>query len=91
MILIASGDFGQATVLSFAGIDKGTVYFLDEHQMAFADECHMYYKNFETVRDYLKLRDNDELALKPPGYDNCYHSADSFSTFLEICKPTAGQ
>lgn len=85
MIVIASGDFGQATCLSFAGIDKGSVYLFDEYQMAFADESHMYYQMFESVREFLSLRDNDELEVKPPGYDHCYKSATSFTEFLSRC------
>ncbi|MBL9171886.1 MAG: SMI1/KNR4 family protein [Verrucomicrobiales bacterium] len=85
MIVIASGDFGQATCLSFAGVDKGAVFFFDEHQMAFADESHMYYRLFESVREFLSLRDREELGVKPPGYDHCYESAPSFTEFLKRC------
>ena len=86
MIYIAGGDLDHATCLSFAGIDKGTVYYLDEGQLAFADETHGL-ADMPTVKEFMRLRDGGELAPKPPGYECLYHIADSFTEFISKCRP----
>jgi hypothetical protein len=85
MIYIASGDFDHGTCLSFAGIDKGSIYYLDEGQLAFADESHGL-SEMPTVKEFLRLRDSGELAPKPPGYECLYHIADSFTEFIGKCR-----
>jgi hypothetical protein len=88
VIYIASGDGDHGTCLSFAGIDKGSVYYLDEGQLAFADESHGL-SDMPTVKEFLRLRDSGELGPKPPGYENLYHIADSFTEFIGKCKVSA--
>lgn len=85
MIYIASGDGDHGTCLSFAGIDKGSVYYLDEGQLAFADESHGL-SDIPTVKEFLRLRDSGELAPKPPGYECLFHIADSFTEFIGKCR-----
>src|SRR5262249_39783151 len=73
MITIASGDFGQFTCLSFAGIDRGCVHALDSEFRCYwqDDEFHQRFKAMaHSVREYLRLRRGGELLQRPAGYDS---------------------
>lgn len=85
MIYIAGGDGDYGTCLSFAGTDKGAVYYLDEAQLAFADESHGLC-DLPTVSEFLRLRDSGELGPKPPGYECLYLLAGSFTDFIKKCR-----
>ncbi|EEF63365.1 SMI1/KNR4 family protein [Pedosphaera parvula] len=88
MITIASGDFGQFTCLSFAGIDRGCVYALDSEFRCYwqDEEFHQRFKAMANgIREYLRLRGGGELVQKPAGYDSLYLLAESFDEFLELC------
>jgi hypothetical protein len=89
MVTIASGDFGQFTCLSFAGIDRGCVYALDSEFRCYwqDEEFHQRFKAMaDCVREYLRLRRGGELLPKPAGYDSLYLLAESFDEFLQLCR-----
>jgi len=90
MVLIGYAHFAKYTSLSIAGIDRGSVYALDGEYRAFWDdeEFHQRFDGMEdSIRQYLKLRRNDDLPEKPVGYENAYFLAGSFDEFLELCTP----
>ena len=84
VIYIASGDLAHGTCLSFAGIDKGSVYYLDEDQLIFANDSHPL-KNIPTMKEFERLQKAKELLPKSPGYECLYHIADSFTEFIAKC------
>lgn len=89
MVTIGSGDFGQFTCLSFAGIDRGCVYALDaEFRCHWPDEefRERFKAMADCVREYLRLRRGGELPRKPAGYDSLYLLAESFDEFLRSCR-----
>jgi hypothetical protein len=90
MVAISYGHFGMYTCLSFAGIDRGSVYALDsEFRVDWSDE--EFYQRFNAmadgIREYLELRRDDRLPEKPVGYDSLYLLAEDFDEFLSSCRP----
>jgi hypothetical protein len=89
MITIATGHFAKYTCLSIAGVDRGCVYALDGESRAWWDdeEFHLRFNAMDdSIREYLRLRADDELPPKPTGYDHLYRLASSFDEFLESCR-----
>lgn len=84
MICVGSGHFGMTTCLSVAGLDHGQVFALDTQMRFFwgQDTIALYPDLAPSIREFFRLRDADALPSRPWGYDNCYHLADSFESFL---------
>jgi hypothetical protein len=84
LICIGYGDFGATTCLSIAGIDHGQVFSLDtEMRFSWGDAELSRFPNLDPViREFFRMRDADELASRPWGYDHCYHVANSFREFI---------
>jgi hypothetical protein len=84
MICIGYGHFGSTTCLSVAGLDHGQVFSPDtEMRFFWNDETLNLYPDLDpTIREFFRMRDEDELSKRPWGYENCYHLADSFTEFL---------
>lgn len=84
MICIGCGDFGALTCLSVCGLDRGSIYSLDSEMNFFKDldSPQQFYGDSLQAREFYRIRDAEELPQRPWGYENCYHVASSFSTFL---------
>jgi len=85
MICIGYGHFGMTTCLSIAGLDHGQVFSLDTEMRYFWDEDTLakYPDLAPSIVEFFRMRDMNELAERPWGYESCYHIADSFPQFLE--------
>lgn len=84
MICIGYGHFGRTTCLSIAGLDHGQVYSLDtEMRFYWTGETIAEFPSLApSIREFFRMRDEDELPERPWGYENCYHIANSFEQFL---------
>ena len=84
MICIGGGNFGMTTCLSLVGLDHGHVYALDTEMRIYWNESDLSTRPHlhESIVDFFRLRDCDELPGKSWGYDNCYRVAGSFEAFL---------
>lgn len=89
MITIGWGNFSMYTCLSIAGIDRGSVYALDgDFRVYWSDEeFHLRFNAMaDEIREYLRLRREDQLPEKPIGYDSLYLVAEDFDEFLDQCQ-----
>jgi hypothetical protein len=89
MITIGTGHFAKYLCLSIAGIDRGADYALDGEQRGWWDDetFHARYNAMaDSIREYLDLRERDELPDKPAGYDHIYRLAGDFDEFLTLCR-----
>lgn len=86
MLTIGVSDGANYTCLSVCGIDRGSVYGLDGEFRAYMDDeefWQRYPQMADSIQEYLRARDADELPEKPAGYENCYLVAESFDAFLK--------
>jgi hypothetical protein len=93
MICIGYGHFGMTICLSIAGIDHGQVFALDTEMRFYWDEetLHNLPDLADSVKDFFRQRDADELPERPWAYENCYHVADSFTEFLAKLGPVTSE
>jgi len=84
MVCIGFGHFGMTTCLSIAGLDHGQVFSLDTEMRYFWDRkmLRCLPDLASSIREFFRLRDADALPLRPWGYENCYHVADTFTDLL---------
>ena len=84
MIAIGFGHFGMTTCLSLSGLDHGQIFSLDtEMRFYWDDETIAKFPSLDqSIREFFRMRDNDELPARPWGYDNCYHVSTTFISFL---------
>lgn len=84
MACIGYGHFGMTTCLSIAGLDHGQIFALDTEMRYYWDnETILQWPHLaDSVKDFFRMRDADQLPERPWGYENCYHVADSFTEFL---------
>jgi hypothetical protein len=85
MICIGYGHFGMTTCLSIAGLDHGKVFALDTEMRYYTWDEEVLSRLphlADSVKEFFRMRDADELPERPWGYENCYHIADSFGEFL---------
>jgi hypothetical protein len=89
MICIGYGHGGATTCLSIAGLDRGHVFSLDTEMRFFwgEEELSRFKALDPEVREFFRMRDADDLPTRPWGYENCYHVADSFSSFIAKLHP----
>ncbi|MBU6173076.1 MAG: SMI1/KNR4 family protein [Planctomycetes bacterium] len=91
MICIGHGHFGMTTCLSIAGIDHGCVYALDTEMRYFwtNERISKYPSLAPSIKEFFKMRDNDELPERPWGYENCYLIAEDFDEYLSKLHPAS--
>lgn len=85
MICIGYGNFGMTTCLSIAGLDHGQVFALDTEMRFYNWDAEVLARMphlDESIKEFFRLRDSNELPERPWGYENCYHVADTFKQFL---------
>ena len=85
MICIGYGHFGRTTCLLIAGAGHGHLFSLDtetRHYKWTAEVLKSLPHLAESVREFFRLRDADELPECPWGYENLFHIADSFNEFV---------
>lgn len=84
MICIGGGHFGMTTCLSLVGLDHGRIFALDTEMRVYWNENDLIARPHlhESIKEFFRLRDREELPEKPWGYDNCYRVAESFGDFL---------
>ena len=91
MICIGYGHFGMTTCLSVAGLDHGNIFALDTEMRYFWDDETL--SNLpdlaDSIKEFFRQRDEDELPERPWGYENCYHVANSFTQFLSKLIPAS--
>ncbi|HBE70125.1 MAG TPA: SMI1/KNR4 family protein [Planctomycetaceae bacterium] len=80
---------GQTTCISVAGIDHGCVYALDTEMRYFwtKETLEKYPKLDPSIKNFFRMRENDELPERPWGYENCYLIAESFDKYLNKLHP----
>lgn len=94
-IPIAAGAFSSQIFLFTSdqerlGVKRGATYFWDgDNRSSWPDET--FYSSFEDLSPelerYLELRRNGQLPQKPDALSDFYIIADTFTSFLESCKP----
>lgn len=84
MICIGCGHFGMTTCLSVAGLDHGQIFALDtEMRYYWEDDIISNFPSLaDSIKEFFRQRDSDELPERPWAYENCYHVADTFSEFV---------
>lgn len=84
MICIGLGHFGMLTGLAIAGSNRGSVYALDtEMRHLWTNEDLLKRPHLrQSIKDFFSLRDNNQLPVRPIGYEHCYLIAQDFAAFV---------
>lgn len=90
-ICIGIGHFGMTICLSIAGIDHGSVYALDTEMRYFwtSEKLSLFPHLDSSIVEFFRMRDEDDLPIRPWGYENCYLIAENFDVFLKKLGPSA--
>ena len=85
MLIIGSSLLGYPTCLCIGEDRFGHVFYYDFEERIDWSQAEfegMFPNLVEDIRNFIDDRDAGSLPQKPPGYENFYHAADSFSEFL---------
>lgn len=85
MLSIGTGHFSKWTCISIAGVDRGKIYAFDAEMRYYWDQDTLDKLPAldPSIKEFFRLRDNEELPERPWGYENCYEVADNFNDFLD--------
>lgn len=89
MLIIGNNLFGYPTCLCLSAPRFGHVFYYDIQQRSLWEDDR-FYSMFEsladTIKDYLRMRSNEELPEKEEGFESFYHAANSFTEFQSLLR-----